>query len=147
MCSSTVRRAPSSGKPMKYLRSLLKDCGFFAPWRTSCAMTGEAAASPSSRSLRSRVTGIVSRLRSKSIQTVESTRITGHAPPHGTNVVVRRNQLISEQVQDVSLPAARNVLSQGEIHGLPLGSHLRQPHRLLYEAVVEHDIGTHRYTS
>src|SRR5579883_1994521 len=99
--------------PVKYLRSLLKACGFVAPCSTSCAMTGEAAASPSCRSLRSRATNIVSRLRSKSIQTVESTRITGHAPPHGTHVVVRRNQPIVEQIQNVSLLAARDVLSQG----------------------------------
>src|ERR1700722_18478011 len=106
-------------------------------------MTGATVASPASSSFRSRLTGTVSQLRNKSIQTVESTRITGHLLTDRAHVVVRRNYSLANQRENISLLAASDELSQGEVHSLPLRAGFRQPHDLFDKAVVKHNIRTH----
>jgi hypothetical protein len=89
----------------------------------------------------------VSLLRKRSIQTVESTRITGHLLTDRAHVVIRGNYSLANQRENISLLAARDEPSQGEVHSLPLRAGFRQPHDLFDEAVVKHNIRTHLYTS
>src|SRR6202162_2127013 len=100
-------------------------------------MTGATVASPASSSFRSLPTGTVSQLRNRSIQTVESIRITGHLLTDRAHVVIRGDYSHANQRENISLLAARDELSQGEVHGLALRAGFRQPHDLFDEAVIK----------